>query len=213
MPETHAQPSSPNDIKHARLVRLVDKMCAVLDQFVRSSDGKRLSGKGFINGEDVGEAAGLLRERELTIQADRLEREHKNFGDRLVWMGLNAPDICRLGAEVQSDMYLITIGLAIQLADFLRELRSDLGEMCKAPPLPIPEMIYGGFVPADTLAINHGIRQSRLSEAATANLVETKPAPKGLKDSQGKEIRVLYNQSQAIQQCGPKKLKRQRTKA
>lgn len=63
---------------------------------------------------------------------------------------------------------------------------------------------YSGFVPADKLEMD-GIRPNRLSEAATAGLVRTRPAPKGLKDSLGREIRSLYHHGDAIKHCLPKR--------
>ena len=60
---------------------------------------------------------------------------------------------------------------------------------------------YEDFVPADTLEHDHGIKRNRLSEAATAGLVETKPAQPGLLDSQGRRILKTYNKKQAIKHC------------
>lgn len=115
------------------------------------------------------------------------------------------------GAQETAELAVVAMVLAAWLRQWAEELST------KAPSLPIPEVNYGGFVPADTLWISHGIRQSRLCEAKKKGLVKTKPAPPGIKDSQGKGVRVFYNQSQAIQHCKPKKLKpkklkRQRTK-
>ncbi len=65
---------------------------------------------------------------------------------------------------------------------------------------------YGGYVPADTLEQEEGIRPNRLSEAAGDNKVKTKPAPNGLRDSQGREIRTLYHRAEAIRHCKPKRM-------
>ena len=59
----------------------------------------------------------------------------------------------------------------------------------------------GDFLPADTLWFDHGIRRNRLAEAATAGKVDTKPAPKGWKDSMGRKVLKLYNRKQAIKHC------------
>lgn len=64
-----------------------------------------------------------------------------------------------------------------------------------------------GFVPADTLAMDHGIQPQRLSEAAKQGKVRTKPAPRGQIDSAGKHIRILYDEQQAIKHGTPKKRK------
>ena len=64
---------------------------------------------------------------------------------------------------------------------------------------------FEGFVPADTLDREHGIRQSRLSEAVRKGDVKTLPAPKGLTSSQGKRIQKLYNEADAIKHCSPKR--------
>lgn len=136
MPETHAQPSSPSDIKHARLARFLDLLCENVDRFIRTSRHPASSGERLINSEDVSEAVGLLRELGLTVQADRLERGYQSFTDRLLTMRLDGPDFHLLDAEVQSDVRLITIGLAGELADFVRELRSDLSEMRLPKPSP-----------------------------------------------------------------------------
>ena len=64
-----------------------------------------------------------------------------------------------------------------------------------------------GYVPADTLAVEHGIRPQRLSEAGRQGKVKMKPAPKGHMNSAGKRIRTLYHEQQAIKHCTPKKRK------
>lgn len=65
---------------------------------------------------------------------------------------------------------------------------------------------FAGFVPADTLELRHGIRRSRLSEAARTGRVKTKPAPPGVVDSQGRAVRQYYNEQQAIEHCSPKRV-------
>lgn len=64
---------------------------------------------------------------------------------------------------------------------------------------------HTGFVSADTLFIDHGIRQSRLSEAVRLGKVETQPGPRGYKDSDGREVRKLYHKKQAIKHCSVKR--------
>lgn len=81
------------------------------------------------------------------------------------------------------------------------ELEARIGK----PPPPTLDEDYEGFVSADALWVDHGIHKSRLSRAATAGTLETKPALKGLKDSQGHEIRKLYNKKQAIKHCSVKR--------
>ena len=65
-----------------------------------------------------------------------------------------------------------------------------------------------GYRPADTLRLEHGIVQSRLSEAAADGKVRTMQAPSGLKDSQGKRVRQLYNKADALKHCTPKRTKK-----
>lgn len=64
-----------------------------------------------------------------------------------------------------------------------------------------------GYVSADTLAVEHGIRPQRLSEAARQGKVKTKRALRGQINSAGTRIRLLYHEQEAIKQCTPKKRK------
>lgn len=68
-------------------------------------------------------------------------------------------------------------------------------------PANVPIADCDVYVPADTLWLDHGIRASRLSEAATAGKVETRTAPKGYKDSNGRKVLKLYHEKQAIKHC------------
>jgi hypothetical protein len=61
-----------------------------------------------------------------------------------------------------------------------------------------------GFTSADKLWHDHGIRQSRLSEGVRKGAIRRKAAPSGLIDSQGRRIRSLYNEEDAIRECSPK---------
>lgn len=65
------------------------------------------------------------------------------------------------------------------------------------------------FVPADTLAHDHGIPAPRLSEGAKAKRIRTTQAPKGMK-SNGRAVRVLYHRDDAIAFAEPKHVKRGR---
>lgn len=72
----------------------------------------------------------------------------------------------------------------------------------------------GGYVSADTLSMDQGIRPQRLSEAARDGKVKTKPAPQGTKDSRGRAVYKLYHQGDARKHCSPqhvKKATRQKT--
>ncbi|MFQ5463782.1 MAG: hypothetical protein ACE5E5_14290 [Phycisphaerae bacterium] len=60
-----------------------------------------------------------------------------------------------------------------------------------------------GYLSADTLLINHGIHAPRLSEKATKGLVRTKGAPRGLRDSEGRQVRKLYHEQDALRECSP----------
>lgn len=61
-----------------------------------------------------------------------------------------------------------------------------------------------GYCPADWFWHEHGIKQARLSEAAGAGKVRTKPAPRGYLDTEGRAVRVLYNKADALKHCAPK---------
>lgn len=65
----------------------------------------------------------------------------------------------------------------------------------------------GGYLPADTLAQEEGIVRQRLSEAVGKRNVKTEQAPPGMKDSQGRGIRTLYNRVDAIKHCSPRATK------
>ena len=62
-----------------------------------------------------------------------------------------------------------------------------------------------GFVSADTLWQDQGIRKSRLSEGVKAGKIKSREAPPGTK-SDGKRVRLLYNQQDAIRYARPKRL-------
>lgn len=66
-----------------------------------------------------------------------------------------------------------------------------------------------GFRSADELGFKHGIRRNRLATAASASLVKKMPAPKSYPpDSQGRRIRVLYCEEDAIKHCLPRHVKK-----
>jgi len=66
---------------------------------------------------------------------------------------------------------------------------------------------FEGYASAADLEFDHGIRPTRLSEAATAETVRTKPAPRGYCDKQGKRAEVLYHVQDALGFCEPKHVK------
>lgn len=65
-----------------------------------------------------------------------------------------------------------------------------------------------GWASADWFKYQHGIPQSRLSEAAKSNRVRTERAPKGYLDSQGRIVRTLYNEADVLRHCKPKRVKK-----
>lgn len=100
-------------------------------------------------------------------------------------------------------------------ARYLRHLADMLGVQKRKPERrktrkrakrTIPtEPDLAGFVPADTLAHDHGISKSRLSEAARSGKVRTHTAARGTLSSQGRKVRVLYNEAEAIKHCSSKR--------
>lgn len=66
---------------------------------------------------------------------------------------------------------------------------------------------YTAYASADTVWHEHGIRQPRLSEAKRNGRVRWKPAPGGIKDSQGRTVRILYHVGDALRHCKPKHIK------
>lgn len=64
---------------------------------------------------------------------------------------------------------------------------------------------FDGFVPADTLRHDHGIGRNRLSEASKKGKVRSMRAPRGLKDSEGRSVRLLYHRDDAIKHCSPER--------
>lgn len=71
---------------------------------------------------------------------------------------------------------------------------------------PAPESV-AGYLSAFELHLRHGCSAPRLSDAARAGKVRTMPAPTGMSDGDGKAIRKLYNESDAIKNCSPKRCK------
>jgi hypothetical protein len=63
-----------------------------------------------------------------------------------------------------------------------------------------------GYRTADWLWHEHGIKHSRLSEAARDGNVKTTQAPRGTLDSQGRKVRTLYNEAEAVKHCSPKRV-------
>lgn len=86
------------------------------------------------------------------------------------------------------------------------------------PAEPVTENAHGpngeldtvnlqGFRCADWFGHEHGIRPSRLSEAAKRGIVRTVPAPRGYLDSQGRKVRILYHEAGGLEHCSPKHVK------
>ena len=63
-----------------------------------------------------------------------------------------------------------------------------------------------GFRHADWLWHKHGIAAPRLSEAARDGKVRSVQAPRGTIDSQGRTVRMLYNEADAVKHCLPKRV-------
>lgn len=88
-------------------------------------------------------------------------------------------------------------------ADAIEDLRAGLG----AGGIKIERGMIAtiaGYRSADWFAHEHGIPQARLSEAAGDGTVGTTQAPKGMLDSQGRKVRLLYHEQQALKACSPK---------
>ena len=66
---------------------------------------------------------------------------------------------------------------------------------------------FVGYACADTIAIDHGIQKSRLSEGKKAGKIGWKDAPSGMKDSQGRDVRILYHVADAKAFCSPKRIR------
>lgn len=63
----------------------------------------------------------------------------------------------------------------------------------------------GEFHSAAWFEIRHGIRASRLTEAAGNQLIRTKAAPKGYADVEGRRAFRLYHVEDALKHCSPKR--------
>lgn len=83
--------------------------------------------------------------------------------------------------------------------------RLELRPQSVMNPLGNPMEGYAGYAPADTIRLDHGISSSRLSEGKTKGKIKTRPAPSGLKDTQGKNIHVLYHVEDAKEYASPKR--------
>ncbi len=70
-------------------------------------------------------------------------------------------------------------------------------------PLALKDALRG-YVPADTLSLDDGISQPRLSEAVGKKLVRWKKAPAGYRSSNGNPVRILYHLKDALRWCSPK---------
>lgn len=62
---------------------------------------------------------------------------------------------------------------------------------------------YEGYAPADTIRLEHGILKPRLSEGKKAGKIKSKPAPAGIKDTEGRAVRVYYHVADALAYCKP----------
>jgi hypothetical protein len=71
----------------------------------------------------------------------------------------------------------------------------------------------GGYASADTIHLKHGIRRERLSEGKRQGAIRSMPALPGTVDSQGKDVRVLYNVEDAIKHCSPKRKRERRSRS
>ena len=67
------------------------------------------------------------------------------------------------------------------------------------------------YRPAYWFQIQHGISQSRLSEAVSTGSLQKRSATPGTMDLEGRKVRVLYHVSQALKHCQPQRLKRRRS--
>lgn len=68
-----------------------------------------------------------------------------------------------------------------------------------------------GYASADTLSLDHGIQQSRLSEGKKNDRIKSKAAPTGLRTTDGKSVRVVYHIEDAKRYASPKR-RRARTR-
>lgn len=105
----------------------------------------------------------------------------------------------QLYVSLVDDVQGITEDDRNQLQALLREVEADLELRAATPTIQ-------GYRSADTLGIEHGIRPERLSKAAGDGKVRTMLAPKGTKNSEGRDVRVLYCKADAMKHCSPKRL-------
>jgi len=66
---------------------------------------------------------------------------------------------------------------------------------------------YEGYAPADTIEMDHGISRTRLSQGKREGKIKWKNAPPGMRDSQGRNVRILYHVADAKQHYSPKQFK------
>lgn len=129
----------------------------------------------------------------------RLIRERTTYADLLE----NAPiEELRLSVNDVSERHHNTLCAWFdKVRDEVEALVSD-----SSAGKVITEPTIDGYRSADYLFAEHGIRSSRLSEAASAGKVRTMPAPKGMQDSELHEVRKLYNEADALKHCQPKRV-------
>jgi len=120
--------------------------------------------------------------------------------------------------HAQKTLELAAAIAALDTEENVAELIEQIREKCA--PAEVPEFTrpgarsddaaasVQGYRPADWFWCQHGIRPQRLSEASGAGKVKTVPAPKGVLDSQGRAVRTLYNEVQALKCCSPKRVPR-----
>lgn len=68
-----------------------------------------------------------------------------------------------------------------------------------------PDSQRSAYLPADEIYLRHGIRPERLSEAVRESDVRSRQAPRGTRDSQGKQVRILYHELDAIKKFQPRR--------
>lgn len=97
----------------------------------------------------------------------------------------------------------------VKLAQGQAELRGLLKELAHKAISDELRM----YVSADSLELAHGIRRSRLSEAARIGKVRTKKAPAGYPTTDGSIVRILYHAGDARKHCSPQQTKKRQRQA
>ena len=123
------------------------------------------------------------------------------FGSQAARAGIHA-----LNEDKPDDRWYVESPIDPPASDWGREADQARGAGTDSAKATAGAAGIAGFLPADWFLHEHGIPQSRLSEAARDGRVSTRSAPKGILDSRVRKVQKLYNEKEALRHCAPKRV-------